>query len=66
MRYPWSFPGADIHSFEDLVDIDKEIERLTKEKERLEGELKRVNGMLSNPDFMAKAPEKKIAEEKAS
>lgn len=59
-------PGAQIYiPFEDLVDIDKEIERLTKEKERLEGELKRVNGMLSNPDFMAKAPEKKIAEEKA-
>ncbi|HPU63357.1 MAG TPA: valine--tRNA ligase, partial [Mobilitalea sp.] len=51
--------------FEDLVDIDKEIERLEKEKERLEQELKRVNGMLSNPNFISKAPESKVAEEKA-
>ena len=59
-------PGAQIYiPFADLVDIDKEIERLTKEKERLEGELKRVNGMLSNPNFISKAPESKIAEEKA-
>ena len=48
----------------DLVDFEKEKERLTKEKKRLEGELKRVNGMLKNEKFMSKAPEKKIAEEK--
>ena len=48
----------------DLVDFEKEKERLTKEKKRLEGELKRVNGMLQNEKFMSKAPEKKIAEEK--
>lgn len=59
-------PGAQIYiPFADLVDLDKEIERLTKEKERLEGELKRVQGMLSNPNFVSKAPESKIAEEKA-
>ena len=59
-------PGAVIYiPFADLVDIDKEIERLTKEKERLEGELKRVNGMLSNPNFVNKAPESKLAEERA-
>jgi len=58
--------GAVIYiPFEDLVDIEKEIERLEKEKERLEQELKRVNGMLSNPNFMSKAPESKIAEERA-
>ncbi|MBQ9562924.1 MAG: class I tRNA ligase family protein, partial [Lachnospiraceae bacterium] len=49
----------------DLIDIDKEIERLEKEKTRLEGELKRVNGMLKNERFLAKAPEAKVAEEKA-
>ncbi len=49
----------------DLIDFDKERERLAKEKKRLEGELKRVNGMLGNEKFMGKAPEKKIAEEKA-
>ncbi len=59
-------PGAQIYiPFADLVDIDKEIERLTKDKERLEDELKRVKGMLNNPNFVSKAPESKIAEEKA-
>ncbi len=58
--------GAVIYiPFEDLVDIDKEIERLNKEKDRLEKELKRVNGMLANPNFISKAPESKIAEERA-
>ena len=50
--------------FAELVDIEKEKERLLKEKERLEGELKRVNGMLSNERFISKAPEAKINEEK--
>lgn len=59
-------PQATIYiPFADLVDIEKEIERLTKEKQRLEGELARVNGMLSNERFVSKAPEAKIAEEKA-
>jgi valyl-tRNA synthetase len=59
-------PGAVIYiPFADLVDIEKEIERLQKEKERLEGELKRVKGMLSNESFVSKAPESKLAEERA-
>ncbi len=59
-------PGAVIYiPFEDLVDIDKEIERLQKEKQRLEGELKRVTGMLANQNFVSKAPESKLAEERA-
>ncbi len=59
-------PNATIYiPFADLVDIEKEIERLQKEKARLEGELKRVNGMLSNPNFVNKAPEAKLAEERA-
>ena len=37
---------------------------MEKEKTRLEGELKRVNGMLSNPNFVNKAPEAKLNEEK--
>ncbi len=58
--------GAAIYiPFAELVDIAKEIERLEKEKTRLEGELKRVNGMLANPNFVNKAPEAKLAEEKA-
>ena len=51
--------------FADLVDIEKEIERLEKEKKRLEGEIKRASGMLANPNFVNKAPEAKLAEERA-
>ena len=59
-------PQATIYiPFADLVDIEKEIERLNKEQKRLEGELARVNGMLSNERFVSKAPEAKIAEERA-
>ena len=58
--------GATIYMpFAELVDIEKEIERLKKEQKRLEGELKRVNGMLGNEKFISKAPEAKINEEKA-
>ncbi|MCR5640340.1 MAG: valine--tRNA ligase [Lachnospiraceae bacterium] len=49
---------------EDLVDFEKEKERLSKEKARLEGELKRSKAMLSNEKFLSKAPEAKVAEEK--
>ncbi len=51
--------------FAELVDIEKEVERLEKEKARLEGELNRVKGMLSNERFVSKAPQAKIDEEKA-
>ena len=50
---------------EDLVDMEKEKERLTKEKERLTKELARSRGMLSNEKFLSRAPEAKVAEEKA-
>ena len=51
--------------FAELVDIDKELERLGKEKTRLEGEIKRCEGMLSNERFISKAPVAKVEEEKA-
>ena len=51
--------------FAELVDIAQEIERLEKEENRLNGELARVNGMLNNEKFISRAPEKKIAEERA-
>lgn len=50
--------------FAELVDIEKEIERLKKEEEKLEKELARVNGMLKNERFISKAPESKVAEER--
>ena len=51
--------------FAELVDIEKEIERLKKEQGRLQGEIKRANGMLNNPKFVEKAPAAKIEEEKS-
>ncbi len=49
---------------EELVDLDKEIERLEKEQKKLDGELKRVKGKLSNEGFTSKAPQSVIDEEK--
>lgn len=58
--------GAEIFiPLDELIDIEKEIERLSKEKANLEGELKRVEGKLGNEGFVAKAPPKVIEEEKA-
>ena len=59
-------PGAVLYiPFAELVDIDKEIERLKKEEGRLNGEIKRCEGMLGNEKFISKAPQAKIDEEKA-
>lgn len=48
----------------ELIDFEKEIDRLEKEKEKLEVEIKRVNGKLSNDGFIKKAPEKVVLEER--
>ena len=50
--------------FADLVDIDKEIERLKKEEDKMNKEIKRAQGMLSNPKFVDKAPADKVQAEK--
>ena len=58
-------PDAVIYlPLEDLVDFEKEKERLLKEKARLEKELARSRGMLCNEKFVSRAPAAKIAEEK--
>ena len=49
---------------EELIDLEKEIERLSKEKEKLESEIKRVNGKLSNKGFVEKAPAHLVDEER--
>ncbi len=49
---------------DELVDREKEIERLTKEKIKLEGEIKRVEGKLSNKGFTDKAPASVVEEER--
>ena len=50
--------------FAELVDIEKERERLLKEEERLTKEIARSHGMLNNEKFISKAPEAKVQEEK--
>ena len=49
---------------DDLVDKEKEIERLNAEKKRLEAEIKRVESKLSNESFVAKAPQAVVDKEK--
>lgn len=48
----------------DLVDREKELERLNKEKAKLEDEITRVEKKLSNERFVSKAPETVVEEEK--
>lgn len=58
-------PDAEIYMpFAELVDIEKEIERLKKEQKKLGGEIKRCEGMLGNERFLSKAPAEKVEEEK--
>ena len=48
----------------DLIDIDKEIERLQSEADNLAAEIKRAEGKLSNKSFVDKAPEKVVQNER--
>ncbi len=48
----------------ELVDLEKEKNRLLTEKKKLENEIARLNTKLSNPGFIAKAPEKVVLEER--
>ncbi|MBM6808274.1 valine--tRNA ligase [Faecalicoccus pleomorphus] len=49
----------------DLVDYNEEKEKLEKEIDRLQKEIKRASGMLNNPNFVSKAPQAKVDQEKA-
>ena len=58
--------GIEIYiPFNELVDIEKEIERLEKEKLTYTNEINRAKKMLDNPGFTSKAPQDKIDAEKA-
>lgn len=58
-------PNAVVYvPLEELVDVEKERERLQKEKAKLIKELARSNGMLKNEKFLSKAPADKVAAEK--
>ncbi len=50
---------------DELVDKDKEIQRLNAEKERLLSEIARVEKLLSNAGYIAKAPAALVDKEKA-
>jgi len=60
-----NFSGGEIYiPLSDLIDLDKEIDRLAKELENLEREIERVSAKLLNEEFVSKAPEKIINNEK--
>jgi valyl-tRNA synthetase len=48
----------------DLIDLEKEKERMSKEAERIRGEIARGEAKLTNEGFVAKAPAKVIEEER--
>ncbi len=57
--------GATVYiPLDDLVDREKEVERLTKEQATLISEIKRAEGKLNNAGFVDKAPEKVVNEER--
>ncbi|MBQ7276707.1 MAG: valine--tRNA ligase [Bacilli bacterium] len=47
-----------------LINIEEEKAKLISELAKMENEIKRCEDMLNNPNFVSKAPEKKINEEK--
>ena len=51
-------------SLDDLMDYEQERKRLKDEIKRLEGEIKRANGKLNNENFVSKAPEAVVNEER--
>ncbi len=57
--------GATVYlPLDELVDKEKELERLNKEKQTLLAEIKRVEGKLGNAGFVAKAPAAVVEEER--
>ena len=49
----------------ELVDLEKEKERLSKELERVIGEISRADGKLQNRGFIEKAPKNLVDAERA-
>ncbi len=54
----WALPLAD------LIDLDAERQRLTKEVKKLEGEIAGLERKLGNEQFLAKAPEEVVEEQR--
>ena len=55
---------AVLMSLDDLMDYDRERARLNDEIKRLESEIKRASGKLNNENFVKKAPEAVVNEER--
>jgi len=51
-------------ALEGVIDIDKELARLTKDIEKVEAEITRVDLKLANKEFVARAPEEVIDEQR--
>lgn len=51
-------------SLDELIDYDKERQRLAEEIKKLEAEIRRASGKLKNANFVKKAPEKVVEEER--
>ncbi len=49
---------------EDLIDKDKELERLNREKANCEKDIKMLSGKLSNEKFVSKAPANIVEQER--
>jgi valyl-tRNA synthetase len=49
----------------DIIDLDRERVRLEKEIARLRGDIQKIDQKLANDDFVAKAPEEIIVEQRA-
>src|SRR5699024_6958385 len=57
--------GAELFfPLEGLIDITKEIERLTKQQENLQKEIDRVQNKLANEGFVKKAPQEIVDSER--
>ena len=58
-------PGLEVYLLlKDLIDIDKETERISKDQLQLHKEIDRLEKKLSNAGFLAKAPEVVVKKEK--
>lgn len=49
----------------DLIDKEKELARLNKDREACEKDIRVIQGKLDNQEFVSKAPEKVVNNEKA-
>ena len=48
----------------DLLDVEKEVQRLRGEEKKLQGGIARSESKLSNPSFLERAPEDVVAKER--